>query len=129
MWHSDRNKNCLSVGDFVILSIIRPVYTSLCRSQKKIIRNMLYYSSCPLWDGFWNCFFRQVGNTALCLKKYHKNSFYAKLTQNVCLNKINILYVDMSDVTDSHERPIDLFHQPFTDQNTQFVMSTCQIWL
>ena len=69
---------------------------------------------------FQNCFLGQVGNTALCLKKYHKNEWHLCLvtyiftklsSQNMCLRiKYIFWYIDMPDVTViSYKKPLFIF--------------------
>ena len=82
---SDKSMNCLSVGNFGILSVVICVlahaYTNLCRVY------------------FRDHFSDQVDNTALCLKKYHKNERHLRLvaytftkhSHNVCLINTRIL--------------------------------------
>ena len=94
------------IGNVCLLAIVIVV---VCRqpisayADAKIFnKNTVFCSKLSLrgWQDsdFRDCLFRQIGNTALCMKKYHKNEqhlclvthSFTKLSQNMCL--INMVY-------------------------------------
>ena len=97
----EKNKKCLSVGNFEVLSV-----DVVCSASKtcKMARFLIS-----------NTFLLMDGNTALCMKKNvtKMNSIslvthcFTKPSRNVCLINTHILNTNMSDVTASYGTPFD----------------------
>ena len=108
-------------------------YTSFFRGQKYLLKIPYFildldYSNVAGFLSFDTVIFWQVDNTALCLKKYHKNErflgletqSFAKISQNVCLIIRHFLIYWHADVTASYGTPFNFiaffgyFHTSFS---------------
>ena len=130
---SDNSKKCLSVGNSEILSVVcrpssavvvvvvcvlAPAYTSLCRELKYSPKVGYIIVVDPLWTGFLifeTVFLDRTATLPYVWKIHHKNEWhlclvahrFTKLSQNVYLVNTHILVYRQPDVTVSYGRPFD----------------------